>query len=97
MEQSLQIRLGRSAELNDVVVNDSSVSRTHLKLEVLTLQNIILTDLGSRHGSFVWDGEKWQNFQQIQATGNDYVFVGNTKLRIMEIIIAYQIKQRVSA
>jgi pSer/pThr/pTyr-binding forkhead associated (FHA) protein len=97
MEQSLQIRLGRSAELNDVVVNDSSVSRTHLKLEVLTLQNIILTDLGSSHGSFVWDGEKWRQFQQMQVTGNDYVFVGNTKLRIMEIIIAYQIKQRVSA
>lgn len=88
------ISVGRCPQSNDILVADGSVSRQHLLMQIIDLQNIVLHDRQSAYGSYYWDGEHWQQFSQIQLTANDYVILGGTKLRIMEFIIAYQVKYR---
>lgn len=88
------IRVGRCKQSNDVVLDDVSVSRQHLRINVTDVQRLMLEDCQSSCGSFYWDGAQWQRFNSIQLTANDYIYIGTTKLRLMEIIIAYQIKSR---
>ena len=88
------IALGRCPQTNDLQVEDASVSRTHLRLCVTSLQHIEVRDCQSSYGSYYWDGSEWQKFDAIVLTANDYIVIGKTKLRLMEIMIAYQIKSR---
>ncbi|WP_333609212.1 FHA domain-containing protein [Arsukibacterium sp.] len=92
--QGVIIRVGRCSQSNDVVLEDASVSRQHLRLTVTNLQNVQLEDCQSSFGSFYWDGNQWLRFHQAQLTANDYIYIGATKLRLMEVIIAYQINRR---
>ncbi|GGW73355.1 FHA domain-containing protein [Alishewanella tabrizica] len=92
--QGVTISVGRCTQSNDVAVDDASVSRQHLCLTVNSLQNLQLDDCQSSFGSFYWDGSQWLRFNSIQLSANDYIFIGSTKLRLMEIIIAYQINSR---
>ena len=92
--QSVTINVGRCNVDNDVPVNDPSVSRLHLRVTVVSLQRLLIEDRQSRNGSFYWTGKEWQRFNSIELTANDYIFIGDSKLRLMEILIAYQIKHR---
>lgn len=88
------ISVGRCSQTNDVVVADQSVSRQHLLLAINSVNAIRVQDRQSAYGSFYWDGQQWQAFQQVVLSANDYIVIGKTKLRLMELIIAYQIKTR---
>jgi pSer/pThr/pTyr-binding forkhead associated (FHA) protein len=88
------VSVGRCGQTNDVVVADASVSRQHLLLAIDSVDSIRLQDRQSAYGSFYWDGQQWQPFQQITLSANDYIVIGKTKLRLMELIIAFQIKTR---
>ncbi|GAA6185323.1 MULTISPECIES: FHA domain-containing protein [Alteromonadaceae] len=88
------ISVGRCAQTNDVHINDPSVSRNHLQLRINSLDFIEVRDCGSSYGSFYWEGSQWLQFDVVTLSANDYIVVGETKLRIMEIMIAYQIKSR---
>lgn len=90
----ITIVLGRSAADCDVRLADEAVSRKHLALTWHSMNQIKLVDLGSSHGSFFWNGEKWQQFSEVTLSANDYIYIGNAKLRLMEVLIAYQIKRR---
>ncbi len=94
MSGEIKITLGRSKARCDVLLKDEAVSRRHLSLSWYSVEQVKLTDLGSTHGSFFWNGETWQAFSEITLSANDYISVGNVKLRLMEVLIAYQIKQR---
>lgn len=94
MHNGLQIILGRSQTDCDVVLQDDAVSRKHLQLNIANAEQVTLLDLGSTHGSFYWNGEEWEPFSQVTLSANDYIYIGNVKLRLMEVLIAYQIKQR---
>jgi len=88
------VSVGRCSQTNDVVVADASVSRQHLVLAIDSVDAIRVQDRQSAYGSFYWNGEQWQPFQQIVLSANDYIVIGKTKLRLMELIIAFQIKTR---
>ena len=92
--QQVTISLGRCKQSNDVAVDDASVSRQHLRITVVNLQQLLLEDCQSSYGSFYWDGQQWQRFSTAQLTADDYIYIGATKLRLMEVIIAYQINSR---
>lgn len=91
---SLAISVGRCRTSNDVSVNSPSVSRRHLNLVVHSLEHIDLEDCGSSYGSWYWNGAQWQSFEQIRLGSNDHIVIGDAKLRVMEIIIAFQVRAR---
>ena len=88
------VSVGRCRQTNDVVVADAGVSRQHLLLTIDSVNTIRVQDRQSAYGSYFWDGQEWQPFQQIVLSANDYIVIGKTKLRLMELIIAYQIRSR---
>lgn len=91
---SLILSVGRCLASNDVPVDNASVSRRHLNIQVHDLQTIDLHDCGSSNGSWYWNGHSWESFRDIRLSANDYIVIGDAKLRIMEIIIAYQVRAR---
>jgi len=94
MTNELTIILGRGQAHCDIALTDEAVSRRHLALTCYSTEQIEISDLGSTHGSFYWNGESWQAFTKVNLSANDYIYIGNAKLRVMEILIAYQIKKR---
>lgn len=88
------VSVGRCNQSNDVVVSDPSVSRQHLFMVIDSVDAIRLQDRQSAYGSFFWNGQNWQPFEKIVLSANDYIVIGKTKLRLMELIIAYQVKTR---
>lgn len=47
-----EIKVGRSSRSNDVVIEDPTVSREHLRIRISPTETVV-EDLGSSHGSFV--------------------------------------------
>ncbi len=92
----MKFYVGRSAQQCDVIVSDDSVSRVHLQVEAYSSQAITLQDQNSSYGSFYWHEQQqaWLPFQSIDLSVNSYIMIGNAKLRVMELLIAYQVKRR---
>jgi pSer/pThr/pTyr-binding forkhead associated (FHA) protein len=67
--------IGRASD-NDIVLQDSTVSGHHVRIEKHQ-QNVVITDLNSSNGTFV-EGEQ---VQQSQLTGGEVILIGNTQLR----------------
>ena len=53
--------IGRD-ETNDIVIEDSSVSRQHARVEDLGRGRFLIVDLQSANGSFVEHNANWQQF-----------------------------------
>ncbi len=77
------ISIGRSPE-NVVVIPDAGVSRTHAELKKDGIR-LILTDLQSSNGTYVYDGKEFQRVQDtVEVRPNALVKLGNgTILRIV--------------
>jgi hypothetical protein len=70
------LTIGRSQE-NDVVIDDSKVSRHHLQIIKDEYGNFHLSDFGSLNGTYV-NGVKIQG--EVSLSSNDIVKIGNTVL-----------------
>jgi hypothetical protein len=66
--------VGRGSEA-DIVVDDTGVSRTHIKFEV-TEYGTILTDLGSTNGTFVED----QRIKEVTLLDGNAITIGRTTI-----------------
>ena len=69
----LLLKIGKSPE-NDVVINNSFVSDTHLELYLDESETVFLTDLKSENGTFV-NGKRLKGY--IKLCPEDEVFIGN--------------------
>jgi pSer/pThr/pTyr-binding forkhead associated (FHA) protein len=69
----LLLKIGKSPE-NDVVINNSFVSDTHLELYLDESETVFLTDLKSENGTFV-NGKRLKGY--IELFPKDEVFIGN--------------------
>lgn len=79
-----QINIGK-AQSNDVVINDPSVSRTHLKIFIDDEQNVFITDLGSTNGTFV-NGLRIDKPVKLETM--DILLAGNTLIDWRRFLIA---------
>jgi len=70
---SLLFKIGKSAE-NDIVINNSFISDTHLELYIDESKTVFLTDLKSENGTFV-NGKRLKGY--IKLCPEDEVFIGN--------------------
>ncbi|MDR0630810.1 MAG: FHA domain-containing protein [Holosporales bacterium] len=72
------ITVGRG-QGNTIIINDSHVSRTHLKLEQDDLGNVKIIDSDSANGTFV-NGKKLTSGKEVYLSSTDIVRIGNTTL-----------------
>lgn len=74
------IFIGRDAEYAQVVLDDGSVSRCHLRLE-LTEQGVVVTDMDSTNGSVINDHviEEYEN--RLPLNDGDTLTLGNVTLQ----------------
>lgn len=74
------VYVGRDAEYAQVILNDASVSRCHLRLE-LTESGIVVTDMNSTNGSVINDHviEEYEN--RLPLKDGDTLTLGNVTLQ----------------
>ena len=70
----LQIKVGK-APINDIVINDTFVSREHLEIFIDSDKNVFITDLDSANGTYV-NGIRITNSVKLETF--DILLIGNT-------------------
>ncbi len=85
------ILIGRSEkeQLNDIVVHDNTVSRTHCKLEITEENKIILTDLNSKNHTYV-NGNPLIN-DSVVISETDFISIGNNVFSLSKKCIPKEI------
>ena len=78
-------RIGRD-EGNDIVIDDSSVSRRHAQIEDMGRGRYRITDLGSANGSFVAQGGDWHQFSEAEITANERLMLGEFATTASELM-----------
>ena len=78
--------VGRSKEA-DIVLTDSSVSRTHAELVETDEGRFYLTDCGSSFGTFLKHGDAdWQPVRQVYVEPTDRLRLGEYEMTVEELI-----------
>jgi len=80
-----KLRIGRS-DTNDIVLDDTSVSRKHAELEDLGGGAWRLTDTGSSAGTFVKDGGQWTQISSADIETDTEVRFGEVEFNLADII-----------
>jgi len=80
-----KLRIGRS-DTNDIVLDDTSISRKHAELEDLGGGAWRLTDIGSSAGTFVKEGDQWTQISSADIETETEVRFGEAEFNLAEII-----------
>jgi pSer/pThr/pTyr-binding forkhead associated (FHA) protein len=70
----------------DVVVNDPSVSRKHAKLIVTNGDLHVLSDFGSKHGTFIKEGGAWKQVSSVEVKRADQIRLGMHISNVADIL-----------
>lgn len=68
------LKIGR--ENTDIIIEDSSVSRSHAELAVLADGRYYLTDCASTSGTYVYRDSEWHVVKQDFVSGDELVCFG---------------------
>lgn len=79
---------------SDVVVNEDGISRRHLQVQVLSYEQVVLTDLDSRFGSAYYceSRQQWFPFSALTVPLETFVQLGGVSLYLLEIFIARRVQ-----
>ncbi len=77
--------IGRD-ESNDIVIDDSSVSRRHARVEELGRGRFLIVDLQSANGCFVEHNASWQRFGEAEVTASENLLLGDHQTTARELI-----------
>jgi hypothetical protein len=80
-----KLRIGRS-DTNDIVLDDTSISRKHAELEDLGGGVWRLTDIGSSAGTFVKDEGQWTQISSADIEIDTEVRFGEAEFNLADII-----------
>lgn len=78
--------IGRRGDVNDIVLDDESVSREHARVR-LQDEQFVLTDLASANGSFVYDPatQEWRKVHQVALTDKLKLKLGETRVAYFQV------------
>jgi len=79
LEDVEQLTIGREAN-NDIVIDDTAISRLHAMVRRITTGNYMLTDLGSANGTFL-NGKKVG--APVLLTNGDQIQLGHVRLQFL--------------
>jgi FHA domain len=80
-----KLRIGRS-DTNDIVLDDTSISRKHAELEELSDGVWRLTDIGSSAGTFVKEGGQWKQISSVDVDLDTDVRFGEAEFHLADIV-----------
>jgi hypothetical protein len=80
-----KLRIGRS-DTNDIVLDDTSISRKHAEIEDLGNGVWRLTDIGSSAGTFVKEGGQWTQISTADIESDTEVRFGEAEFVLGDII-----------
>jgi hypothetical protein len=80
-----KLRIGRS-DTNDIVLEDTSISRKHAEIEDLGNGIWRLTDIGSSAGTFVKEGGQWTQISTADIETDTEVRFGEAEFNLADII-----------
>jgi hypothetical protein len=73
------VTIGRDSK-NDIPLKDASVSAEHACIDAIKGNRLLIRDLGSRSGTFLWRDEQWIQALKIQLGPKDRVRFGNLEM-----------------
>lgn len=73
------VTIGRDSK-NDIALKDASVSAEHACIDAIKGNRLLIRDLGSRSGTFLWRNEQWIQALKIQLGPQDRVRFGNYEM-----------------
>lgn len=77
--------IGRD-ETNDIIIDDSSVSRQHARIEELGRGRFLIVDLQSANGSFVEHNASWQQFGEAEVTERENLLLGDHQTTARDLL-----------
>lgn len=77
--------IGRD-ENNDIVIDDSSVSRRHARVEEIARGRFLIVDLQSANGCFVEHDARWRQFGEAEVTASESLLLGDHQTTARELI-----------
>jgi predicted component of type VI protein secretion system len=83
----IELLIGRDQDC-DVVIDDPSVSRKHAKLIVTNGDVHVISDFGSKHGTFVKENGSWKRVSSAEVKMHDRVKLGLQTWSISDLLNA---------
>lgn len=73
------VTIGRNSK-NDIVLKDASVADEHARIEAINGNRLVIHDLGTRSGTFLWREDIWTQALLIQLGPQDRIRFGNHEM-----------------
>jgi pSer/pThr/pTyr-binding forkhead associated (FHA) protein len=73
------VTIGRDSK-NDIVLKDASVADEHASIEAINGNRLIIRDLGTRSGTYLWREDSWTQALLIQLGPQDRIRFGNHEM-----------------
>ncbi len=80
-----KIRIGRSSS-NEVVLTDTTVSRSHAEIEDIGGGQYRITDVGSSAGTFLKKGDTWSQITSAEVGPDAVVRFGEAEVKVSDIV-----------
>ncbi len=78
------VTIGRDSK-NDIVLKDASVAEKHASIEAISGNRMIIRDLDTRSGTFLWREDRWTQALQIHLGPQDRIRFGNHEMSWQEL------------
>jgi len=73
------VTIGRDSK-NDIVLKDASVASEHACIELIKSNRLVIRDLGTRSGTFLWREDRWTQALLVNLGPQDRIRFGNHEM-----------------
>ncbi len=78
------VTIGRDSK-NDIALKDASVAPEHARIEAIQGNRLVIRDLGTRSGTFLWRDERWTQALLVHLGPQDRIRFGNIEMSWKEL------------
>lgn len=78
------VTIGRDSK-NDIALKDVSVANEHARIEAIQGNRLVIRDLGTRSGTFLWREERWTQAVVVHLGPQDRIRFGNYEVSWKEL------------
>jgi pSer/pThr/pTyr-binding forkhead associated (FHA) protein len=78
------VTIGRDSK-NDIKLKDASVASQHARIESIIGNRLVIRDLGTRSGTFLWRDQRWTQVLVVRLGPQDRIRFGNFEMSWKEL------------
>jgi len=82
------ISIGRDSS-NDIVLSDVSISRTHASIESMIKGRLLIHDIQSHNGTFLWRKHGWIRVRSVRLGPDDRIRFGDYEMSYSDLSFAF--------